>query len=98
MPEIRDVLVWIMGGLGSTVIVSYLVERWTWFQNLRSDVKKLYSTLAATVLSLVAFAVYTYVPAEVWVVLTPWWQIVVGVFAVNYGMEIFHYFDKKLSK
>lgn len=98
MLTIPEFLMWIAGGLGSTLIVSYIAERWVWFQSLRSEVKKVYSTAFASVLSLLAFAVYTYVPAEFWVMLSPWWQIVLGVITVNYGMELFHYFDKQLVK
>jgi hypothetical protein len=40
--------------------------------------------------------VYTFVPAEFWVMLSPYWQIVVGVITVNYGTRIFHEYDRQL--
>ena len=46
--------------------------------------------------AILAYVTYTYVPVEVWVMLTPYWQLVLGVIAANYGVEVFHFFDKKM--
>lgn len=94
--ELQEFLLWMAGGLGASFIVSYLAERWEWFQTLSKDAKQLYSTVASAVLAILAYVTYTYVPAEVWVVLSPYWQIIVGVVTVNYGTQVFHAFDRKL--
>jgi len=96
--SIQDLLVWLMGGLGSSAVVSYLAERWAWFQSLAPEVKKLYKTVGASVVAILAFLANQYVPVEVWNSLSPYWQLILGVIAVNYGVEVFHWFDKKLVK
>jgi len=94
--EIKEFLVWVASGLGATSVFSYFAERWAWFQKLATDTKKLVSTVSASVLAILAYVIVTYVPAEVWVVLSPYWQIVVGVVVINYGTQVFHSYDKEL--
>lgn len=96
--SIQDFLLWLASGLGSSAIMSYIMERLEWFQNLVSDKKRLYATVGASVISILSFLTLKYVPAEVWDLLSPYWQLVLGVIAVNYGVEVFHFFDKKLLK
>lgn len=96
--SIQEFLVWLSGGLGATMVASYVAERSVWFQSLASEVKKFYKTVAAVVIAVLAYVTYTYVPVEVWVALSPYWQLLLGVIAVNYGTEAFHYFDKNLAK
>lgn len=94
---IQEFLVWLSGGLGATMVASYVAERSAWFQTLTSEAKKLTKTLASIVVAILAYVTYTYVPAEVWVSLSPYWQLALGVIAVNYGTEVFHYFDRKVA-
>lgn len=94
--SIQEFVLWLAGGLGSTFVFSYIAERWAWFQSLKADTKTLVSTIGASVLAVLAYVVITYVPAEVWVLLSPYWQIIVGVVTVNYGQQVFHKYDKEL--
>lgn len=94
--SIQEFLVWLSGGLGATMVASYIAERSSWFQALESNARKFYTALSASALAILAYLTYTYVPSDVWVALTPYWQLVLGVVAVNYGTEVFHWFDKKL--
>lgn len=96
--SIQEFLLWVSGGLGASAIASYFLERWNKFTTLPSDIKLAVKTLGASLLAILAYVTYTYVPVEVWVVLTPYWQIVLGVFTINYGVEVFHWFDKRLVK
>ena len=94
--SIQEFLLWLMSGLGASFVFSYVAERWAWFQSQSVDAKKLYSTVGSAVLAILAYVVYTYVPAEVWVLLSPYWQLVVAVITVNYGTQVFHDYDKGL--
>jgi uncharacterized membrane-anchored protein len=94
--EFKEFFVWLASGLGSSFVVSYFVERWMWFQSLESEQRKMWSTFGASVLAILSYLVYTFVPAEFWVMLSPYWQIVVGVITVNYGTRIFHEYDRQL--
>jgi hypothetical protein len=94
--EFKEFFVWLASGLGSSFVVSYFAERWMWFQSLESEQRKIWSTFGASVLAILSYLVYTFVPAEFWVMLSPYWQIVVGVITVNYGTRIFHEYDRQL--
>lgn len=94
--SIVEFLLWVASGLGASSVFSYFAERWEWFQTLKADAKKLVATVGASVLAVTAYAVVTYVPAEFWVLLTPYWQIIIGVVIVNYGTQVFHNYDKEL--
>jgi hypothetical protein len=96
--SIQDFLVWLSGGVGATLVASYIAERSVWFQALKSDTKKVYTTVVSAILAIGAYLTFTYVPVEVWTVLSPYWQIVLAVIATNYGGQVFHFFDKKLEE
>lgn len=96
--SIQDFLVWLSGGLGATIVASYVMERLAWFQKRGVEAKKIIKTAGASGVAILAYVTYQYVPAEVWVILTPYWQLVLGAIAVNYGVEVFHWFDKKVSQ
>lgn len=94
--SIVEFLLWVASGLGSSAVFSYIAERWAWFQSLKSDTKKLVKTVGASALAILAYVTVTYVPADIWVLLSPYWQLIVGVVLVNYGTEVFHQYDKEL--
>lgn len=94
--SIQEFLVWLASGLSASFVFSYVAERWDWFQSLGVEAKKLWSTVGASVLAVLAYVVYTYVPVEVWTLLSPYWQLVVAVITVNYGTQAFHKYDKEL--
>lgn len=94
--SIQEFLLWLMSGLGASFVFSYVAERWAWFQELSVEAKKLYATVGSSVLAILAYVTYTYVPSEVWVALSPYWQLVVVIVTVNYGTQVFHRYDKEL--
>jgi hypothetical protein len=96
--SIVEFLMWLSGGVGATLVMSYIAERWEWFQSLSTEQKKLGKTFGATVIAIGAFLTFTYVPPEVWEMLTPYWQILLAVITANYGVEVFHFFDKRVAR
>ena len=96
--SITEFFLWLAGGLGSSVTFSYIAERLEWFQKLDVDAKKVWATVGSSVIAILAYVIYTYVPSEVWVVLSPYWQLIVAVISVNYGTQVFHKYDKTLPK
>jgi hypothetical protein len=91
-----EFLTWLFSGAGAIAVVSYLAERSQWFSGLDTETKKHYKTLTSTVIALAAYALSVYVPADFWVMLDPYWKIAVGVLGLNYGVEVFHAFDRTL--
>ena len=96
--SVTDLLTWLFGGLGASLVVSYIFERWNWFQRQSFDLKKLLTTISASVLAILAFIVFTYVPPEFWVSISPYWQIIVAIVTTNYGTQVFHKYDKELPQ
>lgn len=92
--SITDFLSWLFSGIGASLVVSYIVERWGWFQLQSFDVKRLLTTISASALAIIAFVVFTYVPSGFWVTISPYWQIIVAIVATNYGTQMFHKYDK----
>ena len=63
-----EVLKWVAGGgcaVISAMLISYLAEKEPRFQALDSDIKRFVMIFTSLVLGLTAWAVMTYVPAEV---------------------------------
>ncbi len=91
--SLNEFLVWLTAG-GASVAASWLLEKFSWFQNLEASVKQLVFFGACLVLSLGAFAVQTYVPEAVLAQLAPWFLIVSSTFAAVFIGTGFH----KLAK
>jgi len=90
-----DILKWILYAGGAVMIVSWVAERWPWFQALASDVKKILSITVSCALALGGYALLLYVPPEFWVQIDPWIKLVLGV-ASSYGIgQVVHYYDSE---
>lgn len=92
--DIVAFLNWLASGLGANVLFSYLAERWPWFQSLAADAKSWLSVLATAVIAIAAYATLTYVPASFWVMVSPYWEIIVGAIGMYVGTQTFHKVDK----
>lgn len=94
---ILDGLIWLTGA-GALFVVSKAVEKWAWFQDLEAETKQLLATVLASAVAVIAYILQVYVPVEFWEVLTPYWTLIVGIVSMNYGLELFHKFDKNVGK
>lgn len=54
-------------------LVSFLLERVPWFQNLTSDAKAFVSLIVAVLLPIISYALLNYVPASFVEALQPWY-------------------------
>jgi hypothetical protein len=81
-----DILKWILEAGGFAIIVSWACERWPTFSNLSATTKSLIQFGASLVIALGSYALLTYVPPNVWILVDPWVKIVLGVAAV-YGLN-----------
>ena len=94
---LTDFLVWLAGG-GSILAVSWLFERWPWYQSQIAEKKQWLFFAACLVISLSTFAVQTYVPMESLQALAPWFQIVAGLFIALFLGNQFHAKDVDAAK
>lgn len=94
--ELYELFVWLTG-IGATVVASYFAERYWRFQDLLPEVKRMWKTIVASVIAVLAYLTVQYVPADFWSILDPYWKLVFAVIGANYGVDWFHFFDKKLN-
>lgn len=69
-------LTWLATSGGAAVALAFVTERLSAFQKLTPQNKQLVHFIGPIAISLVAYAVLTYVPPEVLAQIAPWFQIV----------------------
>jgi hypothetical protein len=92
--ELNEVLVWLAGG-GAVIVVSWLFERWAWFQALVSAKKEALFTLAVFLFAAGAYAVTTYVSPAFLEQISPWFKIFISAIGAGVLGKGFHWLDKK---
>jgi hypothetical protein len=89
----NDLLTWLVGG-GAIIAVSWLFERWAWFQSLAAGSKQFLTYGASVVLAVGAWAVVTYVSPAVLAQLAPVFSILITTFVSIFLGQGFHAVDK----
>jgi len=92
--DIKAFLQWLVGGGGSILAVSWLLERMAWFQALNSDRKDYTIFGFAVIVGCGALAVVTYVPAAVLAAISPFFLVVSTIFVTVFIAKVFHQADK----
>ena len=93
--DINSFLQWLIGGGGSIMAVSWILERMAWFQALGSDQKDYVLFTFAAALGCGALAVVTYVPAAILDAVAPFFLIVASIFVLVFIAKTFHMADRK---
>ena len=93
--ELNEFLIWLVSGGGAIIVVSWLVERWPWFQTLGANIKEFALFASAAVMSCGAYAVITFVPQTTLDQVAPWFLIVSGILSSVFLGKVFHSADKK---
>jgi hypothetical protein len=92
--DVRAFLQWLIGGGGSILAVSWLLERMRWFQSLYADQKDYIVFGCAAVVGCGALAVVMYVPQTLLDVIAPFFLLVASTFVTVFIVKIFHRADK----
>lgn len=92
--ELTDFLAWLMGG-GALIAASWIFERVEWFQNLESKTKELALLITSSVFAIGAFAIQSFVPAEIILQAAPYFVILSGIFSYVFLGKAFHKVDKE---
>lgn len=87
-------LQWLIGGGGSILAVSWLLERMPWFQRLSPEAKDYTIFGLAAVVGCGALAVVMYVPAGVLSAIAPFFLIIASTFVTVFIAKAFHLADK----
>jgi hypothetical protein len=85
--DIFQFFTWLAGGVGSSIVVSWLFSKWPWYNAQSSNFKKYGFAVACALVSLAGYAVMTFVPADILTMLQPYFAIIAvafsGLFAGN---------------
>jgi len=92
--DLQAFLQWLIGGGGSIVAVSWLLERMKWFQALSSDAKDYTIFGFSIMVGCSALVVVTHVPPAVLDAIAPYFLIIASTFAAVFIAKVFHRVDK----
>jgi len=95
--DLGGFLIWLTGG-GGAILVSFLFERWDWFQAQTAKVKQFLMIVIPSLLGVGALAITTFVPPEIIAQISPYFMVLVTVITYVLGTKAFHIFDKKNSE
>ncbi len=91
--SLYEFLVWLVSG-GSIVAVSWLCERWAWFQKQTPDVKEYFVYGMSVALSISAYCVNTFVDPAILEKLAPIFAIASATFISIFIGKLFHKVDR----
>lgn len=93
--NLNDFLVWLANSGGSIIVLSWIAERWAWFQAQKPDAKQYMFFGGSVLVSAASYTVLHYVPASILTMLTPWFGLVYASFVTVFISKAFHALDKK---
>jgi hypothetical protein len=92
--DLTGFLQWLVGGGGSILAVSWILERLKWFQSLSSNTKDYTIFGFAVFVGCGALAVITYVPPAILALFAPYFLILASTFVMVFIAKAFHRADK----
>ena len=93
-----DFLLWLASSAGASMVASFVLERLAWYQGKQSEQKKWIFFASASLVSVGAFCVITYVPMNVLEAVAPFFALVASVFVSVFSGQVFHQFDRSGKK
>lgn len=93
--DIAGLFSWLMDSGGLVIVLSWLVERWAWYQKQTPDWKKFLFILGVVILGGIVHALQIYVPATVWAQINPWFNYISGLIIVGAGAMGYHKLTKQ---
>jgi hypothetical protein len=90
--DVYDLLIWLASG-GAVIAVSWLCERWAWFQAQSSDVKKWIQYGASAVVAIAALLIQQYVSMETLELIAPYVTVLISIFGMIFLNQASHSLD-----
>ena len=97
MPEfgsLNELIKWLVYSGGAVLLVSWILEKIPAFQVLASQMKYYIAMGCSVFISLLFYALLTYVPVDVWALLDPWFVIISGTIAAFSLQQVYHKITK----
>jgi hypothetical protein len=92
--NLNDFLIWLVGSGGAVIAASWIFERIPWFVAKTADFKEWFFFGVVSIIWAGAYAVLTYVPADIIAAIQPWFLGISGLFVTVVVGKIFHKADK----
>jgi len=93
--ELKDFLLWLAGSSGASIAMSWILERIpAYVQIAVAETKRWIFFGACVLMSASAYAVITYVPANVLESLAPWFGLIAATFVSVFTGSGFHKVDR----
>jgi membrane protease YdiL (CAAX protease family) len=89
MTDLQQVLVWLASG-GAVIALSWLVEFFGWFQAMEPKKKQITFFIICAVVGVLAQLGITYIPANVFDIIAPYFGVVAGIFGLIFLGSEFH--------
>lgn len=88
--DLVGVIEWLASGIGVGFVLSILATKSAWYQQLASKVKFVVMTCICGGLPVLATALLQLVPADVWVLLQPYWRAFISGIFVLAGSQVYY--------
>ena len=95
---LAEFLAWLVNSGGAIAVVSFLFERWAWYQAQTSDNKRYMFFGACVIVSVLGYLGLTYIPPEIIQQIAPYFGILYSTFLAIFVGTKFHQEDKKTIK
>lgn len=93
-----EFLAWLVNSGGAITVVSFLFERWNWYQAQSPSTKQSLFFGACVLVSVLGFLGLTYIPKEIIDQIAPYFGILYSTFLAIFVGTKFHQEDKKTIK
>lgn len=92
--NLASLLNFLIYGGGVILVASWVLDRIPAFVALPPETKKLINIVVSVALALGCFAILTYVPADVFALIDPWFKVAMAVVVMYSGQQIVHQLTK----
>jgi uncharacterized membrane-anchored protein len=92
--DFNTAFLWVLNSGGAAIVASFILERVAAYQEQTADAKYNIFIGVSVVISLIAYSVLTYVPAEVLAQIAPFFAVIYGAVVAAVSGTAFH----KLTK
>jgi uncharacterized membrane-anchored protein len=96
MKSVTELLSWVIYSGGAILAASWILERIRGFQAQTPENKRLIAMAVSVAIAVAAYAVLTYVPAQILVQLDPWLTVTLGTIILYSGGQIYHQATKDI--
>lgn len=96
--DLNTALLWLLNSGGAAVVASFILERVAAYQEQTPDAKRNWFIGISVAISLVAYSILTYVPAEVLSQIAPFFMVIYASVVAAVSGTAFHKLEKSEPK